>query len=144
MKYTTQIEIYLPREKVIEIFGDSSNMIKWMPGLKHVELINGEINKQGAESKLSFDINGRKTEMLEKIIENNLPNYIKLNYDAKGVHNIVISRFYDEGQFTKWEMQNEFHFSGFMKVLGFFMRSTFPKQTLKNMYHFKKFAENIQ
>ena len=142
MQYTTEIEIYLPREKVIELFGDTSNIIEWMPGLKNVELIKGEMNEAGAESKLFFDINGRKTEMLETIVENNLPDNILLNYDTKGVHNIVTSRFYNEGQFTKWEMQSEFQFSGFMKLLGIFARSSFPKQTLKNMYHFKKFAES--
>jgi len=141
MQYTTEIEIYLPREKVIDLFGNADNLIKWMPGLKKVELLKGEANKPGAESKMFFDLNGRKIEMLETILENNLPDDIKLTYTSKGVDNIVTSRFVDEGQFTKWELESEFRFSGFMKLLGFFMRSSFPKQTLKNMYHFKKFAE---
>jgi hypothetical protein len=87
-------------------------------------------------------MNGRRTEMVETILKRQFPDEFTATYDAKGVHNIVENHFYEGGaERTRWVMENEFTFSGFMKVIGFFMRSQFPKETLKGMNSFKEFAE---
>ena len=52
------------------------------------------------------------------------------------------NRFTDLGDGrTKWEMDSEFRFSGFMKVFAFFIQGAFPKATQKSMNMFKEFAE---
>ena len=81
--------------------------------------------------------------MIETIIERDLPDVFSGTYDAKGVHNLVENRFYEvEQNKTRWVTENEFDFSGMMKLMGFFMKGAFPKQTLEHMNSFKAFAEN--
>jgi hypothetical protein len=86
---------------------------------------------------------GKRTiEMIETISIRNLPDEFSGTYDAKGVHNVVRNRFIEMGpDKTKLESENEFQFTGFMKLIGFFMRSAFPKQSLKYLKDFKAFAE---
>jgi hypothetical protein len=56
----------------------------------------------------------------------------------------VCARRWNETQVvfpTRWVMENEFRFTGWMVLMGIFMRGAFPKQTLKDMNRFKAFAE---
>lgn len=143
MKYITEVAINLPRNKVIELFDNPDNMQKWQEGLKSFEHISGEPGQPGAKSKLVYDMNGRKIEMIETITERNLPDLFSGTYEAKGVFNIIQNKFIEESaDKTKWITESEFQFSGFMKLMGLFMKSAFPKQTLKMMNDFKKFAES--
>ncbi len=56
MKYISEIEINQPIEKVIELFDNSDNLIKWMEGLISFELLSGIAGEVGAKSILKFKI----------------------------------------------------------------------------------------
>lgn len=142
MKYTTEITINLPRERVIELFDDPTNLVKWQPGLKSFEAVSGTPGQPGAKSKLVYDMNGRVVEMIETITSRNLPNEFSGTYEAKGVWNVMQNFFYDEGQTTRWVTETEFKFSGFMALIGLLMPGSFTKETLKSMEQFKAFAES--
>ena len=145
MRYSKEITINLPREKVINLFDNSDNMFKWMPGLKTFEHLSGEAGTAGAKSKLVFDMNGRVIEMVETISERNLPETFSATYEAKGVYNEVNNKFIEvNANATKWVIDTEFKFSGMMKIMGVAMKGAFPKQTLKNMNQFKDFAEDYK
>ncbi len=142
MKYQVEVDLDLPRERVIELFDSAENLFKWQPGLTNVEHVSGDPGQAGAKTKLSYDTNGRKMEMVETIIEQNFPETFSSTYDAKGVHNIIENHFIEDGtDKTRWVMDSEFQFSGFMKIMAFFMKGAFPKQTLESMNSFKNFAE---
>lgn len=142
MKYTVDIIIDLPRPKVVQLFDNSENMHKWQPDLVSFDHISGEPGQSGAKSKLHYKMGKREIEMIETITENGLPSSMSSTYETKGVFNIISNRFEEisEKQ-TRWVSENEFQFSGFMKLMGIFMKSAFPKQTLKFMQQFKTFAE---
>ena len=143
MKYTLDIEIELPRERVIELFDSTENLKKWQPELMSFEHISGEPGQEGAKSKMLYKMSKREVEMVETITKNNLPDEFNGTYEAKGVMNWVNNSFVEEGENkTKWISENEFQFSGFMKLIGFFMKGSFPKQSYKYMEQFKAFAEN--
>ena len=142
MKYTTEVIVDLPRKKVVELFDSTENLFKWQPTLVDFEHLEGNPGTKGAKSKLSYDERGRTMEMIETIIEMNLPNEMISVYESKGVYNYNVSKFVEEGsEKTRWIMETEFKFSGFMKLFGFFMRGAFPKETLSSMNKFKEFAE---
>ena len=142
MKYTVSIDLDLPREKVVELYDDPANLVKWQPGLTSTELVSGTAGQPGATSKLTFKMGKRNMEMIENVIEKDLPDHIKTAYDAKNVHNIVDVRFVEVApDKTRLENTSEFQFSGFMKLMGVLMKGAFPKQTMKYMRHFKAFAE---
>ena len=143
MNYECDITIDLPRDKVMELFDDPDNLPKWQPGLQSFEQISGEFGEPGAKSRLVYDENGRTIEMIETITVRDLPNELSFIYEAKGVHNVISNHFYELGSDqTRWLMKSEFQFSGMMRLMAFFMRGAFPKQTRKMMADFKAFAEN--
>ena len=142
MKYTQEITINLPRKKVIKPFDNEDNLTKWQPGLISIDHVSGDKGKKGAKSKLIFDENGRKTEMIETILVSNFPDEFFAKYEMKGVENWQKYHFLEDGpNKTKWRAENEFQFSGLFNLLGIFMRGSFPKQTYKYMEFFKDFAE---
>ncbi len=142
MKYTTEIEINQPVNKVVELFDNPDNMKEWMEGLQSFETISGTPGEEGAKAKLKYKMGKREIEMIETITKRNLPDEFTGTYEAKGVFNIVKNRFIPIGDNkTKYVTEQEFQFSGFMKMMGIFMPGAFKKQSLKYINAFKEFAE---
>ena len=142
MKYTHDIVIDLPIETVFSLMDNEENMYKWQKGLVKHEHLSGEKGEVGAKTKLYFEMGRRKMDMVETILKKDTPNKIDLSFEAKNVMNYNSSSFQDiDGKSTKWTVDNEFQFSGFMKVMAFFMSGAFKKQSLCYMEDFKKFAE---
>ena len=144
MKYTTEVEINLPRKRVIELFDNPDNMPKWQPGLISFEHISGEAGQPGAKSRLKYKMGKREIEMIETVAIRDLPDEFSGYYETKGVWNEVKNYFseIDSGK-TKWKLEAEFKCSGFMRLIALVMPGMFKKQTLKSMMDFKKFAENL-
>ena len=143
MRYKTEVLINLPRARVIELFDSFENLKKWQEGLVSFEHISGDPGQPGAKTRLLYDMGRRRMEMIETIIERNLPDEFSGTYDAPGVHNIVRNYFYDEGEQTRWALDSEFQFRSFMRIMSLFIPgSKFREQTRSSMEAFKRFAEN--
>ena len=142
MKYTAEIEINKPVEKVVELFDNPSNLKKWMEGLESFEPISGSPGQVGAKSRLKFKMGKREIEMIETVTVRNLPHEFSGTYEAKGVFNTVKNKFVAlPGNRTKYVSEQEFHFKGFMKIIGKLMPGAFKKQSMKYLSAFKTFAE---
>lgn len=143
MKYTTEIDINKPIERVIELFDNPNFYNDWMDGLLGFELKSGTQGQVKAKTSFNFKMGNGELQMLETVIARNLPDEYTVTYEAKGVFNIVKSKFVklDDNR-TKYINENEFQFSGFMKIIGFLMPGTFKKQSLKYLADFKSFVEN--
>ena len=141
MKYTCELTINLPRDEVIALFDDQDNLPKWQPGLQSFEHLSGEPGQPGAKSRLLYDEGRRKIEMIETIIVRDLPETFSGTYEAKGVWNEITNHFFVEDGQTRWVMDSDFRFSGFMLLMLIFMRGAFRKQTMQTMQRFKDFAE---
>ncbi len=144
MKYSNQIEINLPLERVIELFDNGENLAKWQPGLLSFEHLSGEPGQPGSKSKLRYKMGKRELEMIETITLNELPHRMNGTYEANGTLNIMSNRFEAvDNNTTRWVSDNEFQFSNFpMKIMGWLMPGSFKKQSYKYMEHFKAFAES--
>jgi len=142
MKYTAEIEINQPIEKVVELFNNPNNMSEWMEGLQSFEHLSGKQGEKGAKSRLKFKMGKREIEMIETITVSNLPAELNGTYDAKGVHNIVKNKFIalPENR-TKYITEQEFQFKGFMTIIAFLMPGAFKKQSMKYLKDFKAFVE---
>jgi len=142
MKYTNEVIINLPVNKVVELFDNTENLKKWQPGLESLDHISGTPGEPGAKSKLFFKMGKREVEMVETITSKNLPQVYSFIDEAKGVYNVVRNSFIPENdQSTRYLTENEFRFSGFMKLMGFLMPGMFKKQSQKYLVYFKEFAE---
>ena len=145
MKYTCEIEINQPVEKVIELFDNVDNLPKWMEGLESFEHLSGEAGQPGAKSLLKFKMGKRKMEMTETITVRNLPEEFSGSYEMDGVINHIKNTFsaISESK-TLYTTENEFVIKNnmVMKIFAFLMPGMFKKQSMKYLQSFKKFAES--
>lgn len=142
MKYTTEVTIDLPRERVIELFDSTENLTKWQPTLKSFDHLEGDPGQPGAKSKLVYDDSRRTIEMVETITHRDLPDAFHGTYETKGVWNSFENYFHAEGDKTRWVTHSDFRFSGFMMLVGLVGGAAFRKETLATMNRFKEFAES--
>ena len=143
MKFANEIKIKLPVNKVVELFDNPDNLKLWMKGLKSFEHISGTPGQPGAKSRLVFEMGKRKMEMIETVTVRNLPHEFSGTYETNGVVNLVKNKFIAESdQVTHYISEQEFQFSGFMKIIAFLMSGTFKKQSMKYLEDFKSFAES--
>lgn len=142
MKYTNEVIIELPREKVVALFENPDNLAKWQPGFISMELIEGKPGEVGSQHKLKYKMGKRDIEMTETITKSKLPDLFGATYQAKNVFNIIDNHFEDLGNGrTRYSTDNEFKMSGTMKIFGWLMPGAFKKQSQKYLDLFKEFAE---
>ncbi len=144
MKYTREVVIDLPRDRVIELFDNADNLPKWQEGLQSFEHVSGEPGQPGAKSVLVYDYRGRHMEMTETVTRRDLPDEFSGVYETEGVWNGMNNRFIEEGpNHTRWVAESEFRFRNLkMRLMSIFMRPMFGHQTMKMLHDFKNFAEN--
>jgi len=143
LKYQTEIQINLPRDRVIELFDNPDNLYHWMDSLTLFKHISGDLGAAGALSELHFKMGKRQMVMQEEITEYNLPQSFTAIYRMQGVENTMLNTFVEHGETTIWGIDVSFTFAGFgMKLMSKLMPGMFKKQTVKNMQAFKKFAES--
>lgn len=143
MKYTAEIEINKPIDRIIELFDNPANMGKWMEGLQSFEPLSGIPGQQGAKSRLKLKMGKREIVMIETIKKRNLPYELTGTYEAKGVYNIVKNKFVKvSDNKTKYITEQKFQFSGFMILIGLLMPGSFKRQSAEYLAAFKKFVES--
>ena len=143
MKYTTNIILELPRNKVIQLFEDSSLLEYWQRGLKSTKLIKGKDGEVSSKRKLKIELEGQKITMFETIIDKKLPDYWHGLYTGKGFKSTQKNYFtmVDKNK-THWKCESEFKFSGFMILVSKVLPDIFKKRSNLVMKDFKNFAEN--
>ena len=144
MKYSNDVVINLPLDKVTELLDNPENMKHWQPGLLSWELLTDKPGEVGSKIKLKYRMGKREIGMVETIVKKELPDHFDATYEAKGVYNIVSNRFQavNENQ-TRWVAENEFQFTNLMmKIIGLLMPGSFKKQSQLYLDKFKKFAES--
>ena len=140
MNYKVEVVIDRPREEMLVLFQDVDFMKKWQPGFQSLEVLAGDPGEVGSKSRLTYLSKGKPSEIIETIVEKDLPDRFDFLYEAKGVKNWARNRFIDQGDQVLWIAEHEFRFSGVMKAMGL-LKGMFVKQTTKDMITFKKFAE---
>ncbi|TQV74739.1 SRPBCC family protein [Aliikangiella marina] len=143
MKYEIEIDVNLPRDKVIALFDDTENLKKWMPGLVIFEPMSGEPGQVGAQSKIVVSTGKNNCEMIETITVRNLPDEFTGVYTTDGMWNENKNLFTEVNEnTTRWKSVNEFKSDKLlMKLMMFLMPGAFKKESLKFMQSFKTFAE---
>lgn len=142
MKYTIDIEINKPLDKVIELFDNPANLDKWMPGLVSFEHISGVSGQPGAKSRLKFKNGKNEFELIETILVRDLPKEFTGTYEAGGMKQHAKNSFISvSSDKTRFVSEQEYTFSGFMKIMAFFMAGVIKKQSVKCLVLFKDFAE---
>ncbi|HLF63005.1 MAG TPA: SRPBCC family protein [Saprospiraceae bacterium] len=143
MKYTLEIDIDLPRDRVITLFDNPENLKHWQPGFMSMEPLSGTPGQAGATSRLKYKIGGRELELIETITVRNLPDEFSGTYETEGMWNEVRNIFQavDHNK-TRWISYVEFRPSSFsLKLMMKLAPGAFRKQSYQFMKDFKKWAE---
>ena len=141
--YTVSVEIDLPRNEVIEKFSNVENLYHWQNGLQSVEHISGEPGQEGSLTKMIYDDGGNRIELLETILQNNLPDSFDGFYSWGHGENTLKNRFMEiSPNRTLWESTCCYKMNTlFLKLMGLLMRGKFISQNQKFLDNFKAFCE---
>jgi hypothetical protein len=142
MKYSCELEIKLPRARVIELFDNPDNLSKWQPGLLRFEPLSGTPGQPHAKSKLTYRQGKGEFVLIETITVRDLPEEFSGTYESKLGTSTVRNRFVESGTSTRWLLDTEFQGVGIMKLLAPLMSGAIRKETLKMVKAFKIFAES--
>ena len=153
MKYTVSIEIALPRERVIQLLDDPAHRPTWLRGLVLHEPLRGADGQVGTESRVVLRSGQRTMECTETITRREPANLHEIPPDrivhfereivAEGMWSAAREQFTETGpESTLWVSDNEYRFSGLIRLVGPFMRGAFIKQSRQHMRDFKSFAEH--
>ena len=152
MKYTVSIEIAQPRERVAQLLADPAHVPKWLRGLVLHEPVRGEHGQVGTESRVVLRTGQQEMEATETITRREpadlhaIPRDSVVHFEreivAQGMWNAARERLTEAGpETTLWASENEYRFSGVMRLVAPLMRGAFRKQTRQHMLDFKAFAE---
>lgn len=89
MKYTVSIEIALPRQDVVDLISDPSQMTKWLRGLVLHEAVNGVHGQLGTTSRVVFQMGKQRMEATETITRlepadlHAIPRSVVVHYDRE-------------------------------------------------------------
>lgn len=143
MKFTEEVVIDRALGHVMQLADNPDNIRHLQPELVSIELLNGPPRQPGAKSRLVYNINGRRMEMIETIVVNNIPEETTSTYETKGLVHTITNRFVElDDNSTKMISDNDLHFTGFMKLMGKVVQGELVKQSKKNIANFKAFAES--
>ncbi|OUR91040.1 hypothetical protein A9Q87_11220 [Flavobacteriales bacterium 34_180_T64] len=141
MKFTCSVNIKAPLNLVTQIFEDPEQQKHFQDGFISKIHISGNKGNKGAVSQLNY----KKLELIETIIENNLPNEFRALYEHKHTTNTMYVKFipiddYNTQYFTEIEYTK---FNGFIiNILVTIAPSLFKKQVQKWLNQFKLYVES--
>lgn len=152
MKFSISIEIALPRATVVDLLGDPAHRPKWLRGLVSHELVRGEDGRVGAESRVVFR-SGQQTMVCTETITRRDPEDLRdvaadrvVQFEreivADGMWSAARERLTARGPAsTLWVSENEYRFTGPMRLVAPLLRGSFIRQSRQHMKDFAAFAE---
>ncbi len=144
MRYDLEMDIDVPRERVLKLFLDPESVGKWQPSLVEFEpLTEGDPNALGGKTRQVHRMGKREVEMISTITAHDPPEFFAATYESDDVWNLIENRFSDiDGQRTHWVLTSEFRSTNvMMKLMILLAPGMFKKQTHKFMGYFKDFVE---
>ena len=144
MKFQCTVLIDRPLDKVVELFSDPNNLGEWQDGFISFENLSGAPGATGSKSRFLYMMGKNEMELIETILNNDLPREFAGEYWHKHMTNTMRYWFepVSEAQ-TRYSSEVEYtELRGFMiKLMAFLFPGMFRKQVQKWMNQFKAFVE---
>ncbi len=147
MKHKLEVEINLPREKVIELYTNMENMKHWVPGVTKVKKISGEKGEVGSKYNITVEQEDVKLDMITTVSVVNLPKEYVTKTDTTWIPGGMVeeARTYFEvlrtGK-TKLVVESTFGGGILAKIFSFIGYFFLKNSAIKGIRKFKEFAEN--
>ena len=142
MTFSCAVEINANIDKVQSIFLDSNTLKHYQDGFISKTLISGNEGTKGAKSKLIYE----KLELIETILNNDLPNEFLGLYEHKHMTNTMkVSFAAIANNRTLYTTVIEYtKFNGLViKVMAKLFPGLFKKQVQKWLNQFKQYVERV-
>ncbi|MDB5282283.1 MAG: hypothetical protein JWO06_1358 [Bacteroidota bacterium] len=141
MKYSVDIEINAPVQKVADILTSHEKMKAAVAEIKSYEQISGKPKEVGAKSKITID----GLEIIETILEIDLPKLITLQYDTPKGGLVISNRLSSvTAEKTKLSISHDVKLKGAASFAGPLLKPAFSKYSLKKMLELKAFIESVK
>lgn len=144
MKFSCAVVINLPVNTVIQLWTDEDSFFQWQDGFSKREILEGEKNKPGVKTRIIYYPGKGQLELLETLLENDLPKVKKNLYVHSDMVYIQTIKM-NEITHKKTELISEIEYKKFIglfpKLLARLFPSMFKKQALKWLNDFKTYAE---
>lgn len=147
MQYRLELDLDLPRTRVVELFFDPGNLSSWQPDLVLLEAISGPGPRAvGARNRQVHRMGRREADRVETITAHDDPEWFSAIYEADKVWTLIENRFTElDADRTHWVLDCAFKCGGMVRIMAALFPALFPgmfrRQTLKFMRMFKDFAE---
>src|SRR5689334_9319921 len=143
MKFKTELLINKPRLEVWKFFTNRENAKLWQPTLTKIESIRGVEGQPGAESKWTYEENGREFSLTEKVVYCEEPRRYESLYDNAFALNTVDHVFAEQSTGdTLWTVETEYQFKTLlMKALGPLFKKNYVTRSQREMERFKEIVE---
>jgi uncharacterized protein YndB with AHSA1/START domain len=143
VKLTLETMLEKPIDVVWRAFDNADNLKRWMPTLTDYQQLSGTPGQPGATSRLTFLENGRNIVMDETILSRREPFELILRLDTEHGANDVAHRLESmAGGQTKWTLDAEFSFKGFLRFLAPLFRGMIRKRLQDDCNRFKEMLES--
>ncbi|PAT01044.1 hypothetical protein CI105_08495 [Candidatus Izimaplasma bacterium ZiA1] len=143
MKYSISVTINKDLAYVLKEFQNKETAFKWIEGLKELNLIEGEENKEGSKYEMVFESKGKTQKMIETLEKIELPNSITTRYQMGKVNNLCINKFSESSGQSIYTMDTTFVFPFPQNILMMLFKSLFKMETKKGMIAFKNYIESL-
>ena len=144
MKHTGHIDINKPIDQVTAIFANPEYLKEYQYGFVGKKLISGTPQQAGAKSMMYYEHGGRKMELEETIVTNNLPDNFEAFYHHKHMDNTMVARFEALDQQTT-RYHYAYHYTRINwimpKLMAILSPSMYTKLAEKWLQQFKEFVE---
>ncbi|WP_413320454.1 SRPBCC family protein [Agrococcus sp. 1P02AA] len=153
MRFTVSLDLALSRERVLELLTRPEHRPQWLRGLVLHEPLHGEDGHVGTASRVVMGSGKQRMEAVETITRREptelrgVPSHVDVRFEreiaAPGMWSAARERLIevDPGR-TRWESENEYRFTGAMRLLAPCMRRSFIAQAQQHMRDFQAFAEH--
>jgi uncharacterized membrane protein len=144
MKFTCQVDINLPIDRVIQLFDNVDNLKEWQDGFISHEHVSGVPGETGSKSRFRYRSDKREIVLVETIITRDFPDEFTALYEAKEMTNTMSNKFTALSEnSTRYVAEiNYIKLNGFMvKLMATLFPGMFKRQVQKWLNQFKDFCE---
>ena len=145
MKIETTVIIDKPLDTVAKYFADPAYLKEYQEGFVSKELVSGIEGKNGAVSKMRYEHNNQKMELVETITANNLPHTFEAHYHHEHMDNTMKCTFapLDDGR-TEYRSVIEYTRINWVmpRLMSILVPSLYKKPVKRWLENFKRFVES--
>jgi uncharacterized membrane protein len=143
VRMTVETELDRTIDVVWRAYQNPENLQRWMPTLTSFQPVSGTPGQPGAVSRLVFVENGRSIVMDETVVARQEPYQFSARFDTEHGSNIITSSFESlAGGRTKWNLDADFQFKGFLRLISFLFKGMIRKRLNDDCARFKEKLES--